>query len=135
MVLYLNADSKNNVGYTPDTLIIEKAGKRLEYDIQGDDDFDIDRLNCRVKGDLFLKNELTDDYNELTSKNVEELLKALKDKASDIIIAIYPASFSTEDDELERYEKARTDELTNCEGLLCIKGQEVNFKFRCEFYG
>ena len=56
MRLYLEAESKNKVGYTPDWLKVSyyENGERMELtlDIPGDIGYDIDCLSCRCKGDL-----------------------------------------------------------------------------------
>lgn len=132
MRLYVNAVSKQHIGYTPDMLYINsKEGVRKEYDIQGDDDFDNDGLNCRVKGDLFIANE--DDYYEMDDNQIEELVKSLQDKENKIIITIYPV-----DDSDKNLELVSEDELTNCSATLCISNSkqefEVSFEFKTECY-
>ena len=134
MRLYLSGDSKNKVGYTPDTLIIENGDKRYEYDIQGETDYDTESLSCRTKGEFFKKNDITDDYDELTEKEDKELLNLLKDKNSEVIIAIYPATMMC-DNEDEIFNRANDDEISNCSAILRLNDKEVNFNFRTEFYG
>jgi hypothetical protein len=133
MRLYLSGDSKNKVGYTPDTLIIEN-GERYEYDIQGETDYDTESLSCRTKGEFFKRNDITDDYDELTEKEDKELLNLLKDKNSEVIIAIYPATMMC-DNEDEIFNRANDDEISNCSAILRLNDKEVNFNFRTEFYG
>jgi hypothetical protein len=134
MRLYLSGDSKNKVGYTPDTLIIENGDKRYEYDIQGETDYDTESLSCRTKGEFFKRNDITDDYDELTEKEDKELLNLLKDKNSEVIIAIYPATMMC-DNEDEIFNRANDDEISNCSATLRLNDKEVNFNFRTEFYG
>ena len=55
MRLYLDAESKNNIGYTPDWLKVSYKENRQDYelvlDIQAWIDYDSKRLSCRCKGD------------------------------------------------------------------------------------
>ena len=132
MRLYVSGISKNNIGYTPDMLCINgKNGLRRDYDIQGDDDFDPNGFNCRVKGDLFIAHE--DDYFEMTDEQIEELVKLLQDKENEIIITVYP--YDDSDDNLKLVGK---DKLTNCSAKLCIANSkqefEVDFEFATECY-
>lgn len=140
MRLYLSGESKFNIGYTPDTLIIvTKDDKQYEFDIQGDVDYESDSLNCRVKGDLFFKVDLADDYDDYldckTNNLYEKLLELLNNKENKVIIAIYPTS------ECEDNPNLGKDELTSCKGKLSVylpqhnEEKEVDFDFRTEFYG
>ena len=56
MILYLEAESKNSIGYTPDWIQVtyNENGKQLELtlDIQGWIDYNKDCLSCRCKGEL-----------------------------------------------------------------------------------
>ena len=140
MRLYLSGYSKFNIGYTPDTLIIEtKDGKHYVYDIQGDVDYDLDSLNCRVKGDLFLKVELADNYDDYldckTNNLYEQLLELLNDKENKVIVSIYPTPQNEENPNLN------DDILTSCSGKLEVfiprlnESKEIDFDFTTEFYG
>lgn len=123
MRLYLSGESKNQIGYTPDFIVINGN----HYDIQGDIDYDPTTLSCRVKGELFVAKE--DDYYPLDEKEEEKLLNLLNAEDSKFTIVIYPV-----DDNEENFEKVRTDVLINCEGEIMIKlfGQEVSRKFTFE---
>ena len=129
MVLYLSALSKNHVGYTPDTLIVELENKHFEYDIQGWTDYDNDGLYCRTKGDLFIRND-KDEFVDLNENDERELIEMLNDKNARVSVAIYP-SMTDENDA----DTVNTDELTDCQGTLFIREMEANFKFATEFYG
>ena len=140
MRLYLSGNSKFNIGYTPDTLMITtKDDKYYEYDIQGDVDYDLDSLNCRVKGDLFFKVDFTDDYDDYldckTNNLYEQLFELLKNKENKVTIAIYPTPENEENPNLNK------DELLSCCGKLVVflpqynEDREVDFNFTTEFYG
>lgn len=123
MILYLSAESKNKIGYTPDWLKVMYEEKYdLVLDIQGWIDYDRDTLNCRCKGDLIpwvLWNLETGDEIDLSSMDEEEVEAMFPDKRiAEIIcnsdtfeIGIYPV-----DDSDETYELAEEDKLTDCEG-------------------
>lgn len=136
MRLYLSGNSKNNIGYTPDTLIICNNHKRYCYDINGTTDFSIDNFSCRTKGDLLI--EVKDNFKVMNNKQKQKLVDLLKDKESEIIVSIYPATISIDDNEAEM-EKLGSDEVTDCEGTLRLsindEELEVDFKFYTEFYG
>lgn len=86
MRLYLDANSKNHIGYTPDFLIIENSGNTYIYDVQGEIDYDPTRLACRVKGDLFIEKEDEDginDYFELSEEDEKTLKSLLDDEKSE----------------------------------------------------
>lgn len=142
MRLYLSAESKNNIGYTPDWLRVQynQDGKELELtlDIQGDIDYCSDRLNCRCKGELIpwvLYDTETGDETDLSSLSAEEIEHMLPDKRiADIIrnsstydIGIYPVG-----DGDEVFELAEEDILTNCEGCLEMYIDEDNY-YNVEF--
>lgn len=128
MRLYLNANSKNNVTYTPDTLIVELGKKRRVYDIQGWTDFDTNGLKTRTKGEL--KKRVGNDYKAMNHKDQIELVNMLIDPKTDVIVSIYPAWE-------ENAFKCDSDELTNCFGDLELNEfpDAISFNFRTEFYG
>lgn len=129
MRLYLNADSKNHIGYTPDTLIVKNQGNEYVYDIQGSVDYDKDGLNCRVKGILALRDDDLDDYIELDDQGYKKLAKMLCDPTTTVAIAIYP------DSEFEHLtEQLETDEVSG-RGELCYNDDSYAFEFNTEFYG
>ena len=130
MRLYLNAESKNNIGYTPDWLKVSytENGEDLELtlDIQGNIDYDDTCLSCRCKGDLIpwvLWNCETGDETDLSSLTEEEIDAMLpQKKIAEIIcnsdsfeVGIYPVDDSEDD-----FEQAEDDVLSNCEGSIEI---------------
>ena len=147
MRLYLSGISKNHIGYTPDTLIIENNGKHYEYDIgEGETDYSPDNLDSRTKGILNKRKDTDDEecyadydelYGNLTEEDEHELLKLLADKESDIIVAVFPRPEDTDMYENKRYQKlVNTDIITDTTGLLVLAAGEVEFSnFRTEFYG
>lgn len=130
MRLYLNAESKNKVGYTPDWLRVSfyENGERMELtlDIQGDIDYDKNCLSCRCKGELLLwvlyNCESGDevDLNSLSDKEIDaifpdERVAKIICESEDYEIGIYPVTNGNSDDE-EVFRKAEDDSLTNCKG-------------------
>ena len=129
MRLYLTGTSRHNIGYTPDTLIIELKNVHYEYDITGTTDFNSGMLNTRTKGDLMKRDENIGDYVELTEQDRKQLISLLKNSDSDIRIAVYPISEDENNPNLD------ADYLTDCYGELCLNQEEpVTFKFKTEFY-
>lgn len=147
MRLYLSAESKQNIGYTPDWLRVQfnHDGKEFELtlDIQGDIDYSPDTLNCRCKGELipWVLNDLEEgDETDLSTLSVEEIESVWPDKKiAEIIrnsnyyeIGIYPVH-----DNDEGFELAKKDTLNNCKGTLEIYIDEnnqyaVDFEFETE---
>jgi hypothetical protein len=147
MRLYLSAESKQNIGYTPDWLKVcfNQDGKEFELtlDIQGTIDYSPDTLSCRCKGELIpwvLWDLDTGDETDLSSLSTEELECIWPDKKiADIVcnsrtyeIGIYPVG-----DNDEVFELAEKDVLTNCEGCFEMYVDEdnhynVDFKFNTE---
>lgn len=128
MRLYLNAESANNITYTPDTLIVKLGKKKRFYDIQGWTDFDFNGLKTRTKGSLMKRYK--NDYVNMTTKDEIELANMLSDPKTEIVVSIYPVN---EDVEF----RCETDKLTNCYGNLELNGfpDTIAFEFRTEFYG
>ena len=133
MRLYLDAKSKNNVGYTPDWIKVqfEKDGKicDLVLDIHGEIDYDNTCLSCRVKGELVpwvLWNNDGDEIN-LYEWDEVEIEKMFSDqKVAEIIcngeyfeIGIYPTD--------DNFEKAENDILSECNGLVEIYIDEDHY--------
>lgn len=137
MRLYLNADSKNHMGYTPDWLRVsyEENGETLELtlDIQGDIDYSQTCLSCRCKGDLIpwvLWNCETGDETDLSSLSEEEIDDILPiDKIAEIICKsdIYEVGLYPIDDENETYKHSKDDVLSNCEGSIEIYVDENHY--------
>jgi hypothetical protein len=145
MRLYLSAESKQNIGYTPDWLKVQfnQDGKEFELtlDIQGTIDYSPDTLSCRCKGELIpwvLWDLDTGDETDLSSLSTEELECIWPDKKiADIVcnsrtyeIGIYPVC-----DNDEILELAKEDVLTNRKGcfeMYIDKDNQYNVDF--EFY-
>jgi hypothetical protein len=126
MRLYLNAESKNKIGYTPDWLKVtyEEDGQVLELvlDIQGSIDYDRETLSCRCKGELIpwvLWNCETGDETDLYELSNEECDAMFPEKkiaeivcnSKDYEIGIYPVSDDV-------FKEALMDVLSDCEGLF-----------------
>lgn len=137
MRLYLDAKSKNNIGYTPDWLKVsyEKDGQPmvLTLDIQGDIDYSPNTLSCRCKGDLIpwvLYDCETGDEIDLSTLSEEEIEDMFPNaKIAEIIcsndvceIGIYPVN-----DNDETFELAEEDTLSNCEGRIEMYVDENNY--------
>lgn len=146
MRLYLNAESKNNIGYTPDWLQVSyelnEQKFELTLDIQGEITYNNHCLNCRCKGDLIpwvLFNCESGDEIDLYNLSDEEVDKMFPVKriaeilqiGTDFIIGVY----STDSDE-EICKLANKDVLSNCTGLCDIYDGEtehkINFTFETE---
>ena len=150
MRLYLEAESKNRVGYTPDWLKVTfyENGKQMELtlDIQGDIGYDDKSLSCRCKGDLIpwaLCNcESGDEFDlysladkEIDSMFPDERIARIICESEDYEIGIYPVTNGDSDDE-EIFRRAEEDELSNCNGFIEIfvndKWYEKEFEFETE---
>lgn len=124
--LYLNAKSKNKVGYTPDWIRLSLPNnEEITLDIRGDIDYDNDALSCRVKGYLdpwvlIDSNGEEHDLYELSEEEVAEkypieaICEAFK-KAKEITVGIYPANDSN-----DNFKLAKEDILSNCSGKVEI---------------
>ena len=137
MRLYLYAESKNNIGYTPDWLKVtyEENGELLELtlDIQGSIDYDRDTLSCRCKGDLIpwvLLNCETGDEIDLYSITEEALEIAFPNKRVAEIVcnsASYRVGIYPNDDSDENFRIVEKDKLTNGEGRFEMYIDEDNY--------
>ena len=138
MRLYLNADSKKNIGYTPDWLKVVYTENEIDFeltlDIQGEIDYDNKSLNCRCKGDLIpwvlcdLEDGDETDLSELSEEECDELFPVKKIaeiicNGSDHRIGIFPVK---NDD--KTFELAEDDELTNCEAYLEMYDGENDYE-------
>ena len=139
MRLYLDAKSKNNIGYTPDWIKIdyEENGTlyTLTLDLQGDIDYNKDTLSCRYKGDLIPwvlnNNETGDEYNLYGMDDdtleffmpVEKIISIIEN-GSNYVVGIYPVF------EKDLY-LAEDDELSDCYGSISIyyDGKEIAKEF------
>ena len=129
MRLYLEAESKNKVGYTPDWLKVTfyENGKQMELtlDIQGDISYDDKCLSCRCKGELIpwvLYDCENSDEVCLYSMTDEQVGKIFPDErvakiiceSEDYEIGIYPVT--SRDCNEEVFERAEDDEVSNRKG-------------------
>lgn len=137
MRLYLSAESKNKITYTPDWLKVtyEEDGKMydLVLDIQGSIDYQKERLSCRCKGDLIpwvLWNCETGEEIDLSLLTEEECEIAFPNKRiAEIVcnsdtfeIGVYPV-----DDNDEICELAMDDVFSDCEGFFEIYVDADNY--------
>lgn len=126
MILYLDAESKNNIGYIPNWLKVSYKENGQDYelvlDIQAWIDYNDKRLSCRCKGDLVpwvLWNCETGEETDLSSLSEEELdiifpserIAEIVYNSSSYEVGIYPA------DE-EKFDLAENDVLSQCEGTF-----------------
>ena len=148
MRLYLNAESKNNIGYTPDWLKVsyQENGEDFELtlDIQGDIEYDTDCLNCRCKGDLIpwvLYDCENGDEIDLYSMTDEQIEKIFPDErvakiicdGSDHRIGIYPVTNGDCEDE-EIFEMAEDDDVSDGKGsfAMLVDGEYYHKEFEFE---
>ena len=137
MRLYLDAESKNHIGYTPDWLKVsfEENGETLELtlDIQGDIDYDNTCLSCRCKGDLIpwalwnCDTGVETDLSLLSEADIDDVwpndkIAEVICKSNDYEVGLYPA-----DDENETYEHSKGDVLSNCKGSIEIYVDENHY--------
>lgn len=148
MRLYLNAGSKNKVGYTPDWLRVSfyENGERMELtlDIQGDIGYDDKCLSCRCKGDLIpwvLYDCENGDEIDLYSMTDEQIEKIFPDErvakiicdGSDHRIGIYPVTNGDCEDE-EIFEMAEDDDVSDGKGSfeMLVDGEYYHKEFEFE---
>ena len=144
MRLYLNAKSKNNIGYTPDWLKVTYTNEKgedieLTLDIQGFTDYHTDGLNCRTKGELlpWTTYDLeTGEETDLSSiENIEEIYSVdylidIIENGDDHIIGVFPADTSEEG--IEAAEDVDGYDLGYGEAELIWGERTVYFKFETE---
>lgn len=134
MRLSLYAKSKNKITYLPDTLIIKNGEKTYEYDIQGSDDYDLELLNCYVKGELYTMNEAINDYEPISNEDYDTVKDLLADPKSEVIIMVYPDGDDLEDGEIT--DRIRADKINKGSGNFDYfsfkenKWIDVNFTFK-----
>jgi len=148
MRLYLNAKSKNNIGYTPDWLKVSYVEDRqnfeLTLDIHGDIDYDPNSLDCRCKGDLIpwvLYNNTNGseiDLYDLSEEEVDEMfpikrIAELLQMGTEFIVGIYPVNDSEENLKL-----CNEDTFSDCIGICELydgeNDYEIRFEFETEYY-
>ena len=156
MRLYCDATSKKAIGYVPEWLRIyffteaamklpeeEREYSYVTFDLQGEIDYDVDTLSCRVKGELIPWVKCIDgDESDFANMKYDELIGDAVNKkiiemiqnaqklgeatgTSFITIGIYPI----EDDD-DVWDKAEDDEFTDCKAELILNGCEpIKFTF------
>lgn len=140
MRLYLDAESKNNIGYTPDWLKVSYRENGQNYnlvlDIQAWIDYDNKRLSCRCKGDLIpwvLWSCTTGEETDLSSLSEEELAIIFPSKRiAEIVcnsntfeVGIYPT-------DNENFDLAENDVLSQCKGSFEMYVDE-NYHYQKDF--
>jgi hypothetical protein len=144
MRLYLNAKSKNKIGYTPDWLKVTYTNEKgedieLTLDIQGFTDYHTDGLSCRTKGELLPWTTYDLETGEETDlsaiENIEEIysvdyLLDIIEHGDNHIIGIFPADTSEEG--IEAAEDVDGDDLGYGEAELIWGERTVYFKFETE---
>ena len=131
MRLLLSAESKNNITYLPDTLIIEAGGKTYEYDIVGEVISKQKGLDCELKGDL----DIIDDgqFKEMTWNDKYQLLSLLGREDITVIINVIPAD-DEEDPGSDWIDSVYNDELSEGYGSIAYNGSlNMTFKFKPVF--
>jgi hypothetical protein len=142
MNLWLDAKSKNNIGYTPDwiqvTYMDNKKSYELTFDIRGEIAYKDDTLSCRCKGNIYpwtfwdietgKETDLTQlSENELkvweTKENIIEIFKS----GTEFIIGIYPV----EHDDVT-FKNAENDIVSEGKGKIQIDEFELDFEFTTE---
>lgn len=108
MRLYLDATSKNNIGYIPDWIQVSYKENGIQYeltlDIQGEINYDPTCLSCRCKGELtpwVLRNVDADEeinLYELGTEEYEEMFPIKKiaeifEKGFEFLVGIYPVRY------------------------------------------
>lgn len=148
MRLYLSANSKNNIGYTPDWMKVtyeEEEGHffDLTLDIRGTIEYDLDRLSCVCKGDLIpwvlwdsKAGEETDlslmDEAEMNDSFSAEKIATIISKSVAYEVGIYPIK-----DDRTTLKLAEEDVLKDCQGQFDLitdpeKHYVRNFNFTTE---
>ena len=106
MRMYIHADSKLNQGYTPDWLKVTTIdGTEITFDIQGDIDYDITALSCRVKGDLIPWVTYDEEGNEINLYDNPELfdestIPEIFNNTVNFTIGLFPCGEDWDEDEI-----------------------------------
>lgn len=131
MRLSLSAKSKNEITYLPDTLIIKNGKKTYEYDIQGSDEYDTEQLDCYIKGELYVMDETTDDYEPIAAEEYDTVKDLLTNPKSKVTVMVYPDGDDLEDGEIT--DRIRTDKIGkgfgNFDYFSVKKNKWVNVNF------
>lgn len=143
MRLYLNAESKNKIGYTPDWLQVSfyENGEQMELtlDIQGDIGYDDGCLSCRCKGELVpwvLYNCENGNEVDLYSMTEEEIERIFPDKrvakiiceGNDYRIGVYPVT-NADCDDYEIFKRAENDTVSDGKGIFEMFVKDVNDEY------
>lgn len=141
MRLYCDAESKNGITYTPDSLVVETGdGSRMELDIIAETDIGgMPGMHTRSKGEFPCMEDDEEEYSEMTERQKQKLINMLTAEDKDVFIVVYPhrgpgdkSMEETPDEVLD------TDLLTECQARiqLMVNGEEkeVDFKFHTECY-
>ena len=140
MRLYLSANSKKNIGYTPDWLKVtyEDNGHlcELTLDIQGSIDYDKESLNCRCKGDLIPWTLLDYDVDvevdlyELSKESVEAIysnkrIAEIICEGHDHRVGVYPVNDNV-------FEEALMDVFSDYKGYfeMHVDGHDYKKEFK-----
>ena len=144
MRLYLNAKSKNKIGYTPDWLKVTYTNEKgedieLTLDIQGFTDYHTDGLHCRVKGELLpwttYDLETGEEVDLSTIENIEDVysidyLLDILENGMNHTIGIFPADTSEEG--IAVAEEVDGDDIESGEAELIWGDRTVQFVFETE---
>ena len=143
--LSLEAESKNNIGYTPDWIQVTYLNKNgnatgLTLDIQGRIAYNNEKLYCDIKGKLIPWTENDAEGEEISFYDwdedrvaklypPEEILRIIK-MGKKFLVGVYPTI-----DEKE-FNKAENDKITEGKGYLDCeiygKYESINFDFEAE---
>lgn len=132
MRMYIYADSKLNQGYTPDWLKVTTIdGTEIIFDIQGDIDYDITALSCRVKGDLIPWVTYDEEGNEINLYDNPELfdestILEIFNNTTNFTIGLFPCGEDWDED------KVMDDVFENKKCVLLYKYKEIIFTFDVE---
>lgn len=147
MRLYLEAKSKNKIGYTPDWLKVSfyEDGELLELtlDIQGEIDYDENCLSCRCKGVLIpwvLYNCESGDETDLYSLTDEQVKDIFPDdriakiicESENYEIGIFPVTNGDRND-VEVFKMAKDDIISNEKGSFEMFVDEHCYNKEFEF--
>lgn len=135
MKLYLDATSKQNIGYTADWIRFEDDQYELTFDIQGWDEYSNTTLSCKIKGELIpwvLRDSVNDTECDLSTDSKrnnaiidilfssENIIRIAK-SATHITVGIYPQT-----------ESQIEDTFTDCRGTLQCMDELIDFTFDIE---
>lgn len=151
MRLYLSAESKMGIGYTPDWLKVPYREGNEEFvltlDIWGETDYDRNGLNCRTKGDLLpwtLVNVTTGvetDYGMLSQEEagklfpMEKLAEILHRASAEeraLTVGIFPVNCTNTRQASVYAEDVVSNGTGTCKLHDSDKVYEIQFRFETE---